>query len=89
MKINQDDYSIIVRKFEQLDPFVIVLHGESLEKSEKPPKNLGMRVRWDCFRACFDYIFTNNLYKQGLNDDHIDTALRKVMKEIGLPQFAE
>jgi hypothetical protein len=37
-----------------------------------------MRFRWDALHASkFD---TNVLYKAGLNDDHIDTALRAICK---------
>jgi hypothetical protein len=37
-----------------------------------------MRFRWDLMRAA--KVDTGFLYKAGLNDDHIDTALRKICK---------
>lgn len=37
-----------------------------------------MRFRWDVLHACC--ISTGFLYNAGLNDDHIDTALRKIVK---------
>jgi hypothetical protein len=39
-----------------------------------PPR----RFRWDALHACS--VSTGFLYKAGLNDDHIDTALRKICK---------
>lgn len=43
-----------------------------------------VRMRW----ALFHHIpldFSISLYHQGLNDDHIDTALRKIVEQHGLP----
>jgi hypothetical protein len=41
-----------------------------------------VRLLWDCFHASrFD---SNRLYNSGLNDTHIETALRSIGREIGL-----
>ena len=48
-------------------------HMASADPSHSP-----MRQRWDAMhKSGFD---TRPLYKAGLNDDHIDTALRKIQK---------
>jgi hypothetical protein len=38
-----------------------------------------MRHRWDCFWA--SEFPLDRLYDEGLNDDHIDTALRAIVRE--------
>lgn len=41
-----------------------------------------VRLLWDCFHASrFDI---NRLYDAGLNDAHIETALRSIGREIGM-----
>lgn len=50
--------------------------------NEGKAKDIEKRLRWDCFYAAKLSTFAcDNLY-QYLNDDHIDTALKAIMKEI-------
>jgi hypothetical protein len=44
--------------------------------STADPAHSAMRQRWDAMHA--SGFGTAPLYKSGLNDDHIDTALRKI-----------
>lgn len=44
-----------------------------------------MRVRWDALWA--SNFTVNRFYNAGLNDDHIDSALRKIFRSYG--QFKE
>ena len=49
------------------------------------------RVRWDAFWAIPSAVrgaFTASVYGNGGNDEHIDTALRRVMVRLGLGQFS-
>ena len=47
-----------------------------------------MRLRWDwAYGAKCSPLFTE-FYKAGANDDHIDTALRRVVRDLGFPQFS-
>jgi len=56
----------------------ISLHIETVKKFKKY-KDLKKRIRWDMFNtAQLTNFACNTLYKY-LNDDHIDTALRKIM----------
>ena len=47
------------------------------------PQRAARRYRWAILRRS-TYSWTE-LYAEGLDDTHIDTALRKIMKEIQLP----
>lgn len=93
MKITPADFALLSSSLAKIPDADILAHAEALPTSERPPKNLAMRVRWDCFwlaRKKEDSLraMADRWSKEGVNDDHIDTALRRVMRERGLPQFA-
>ena len=49
------------------------------------------RVRWDAFWAIAGPVrqqFADAIYGGGGNDEHVDTALRRVMVRLGLGEFA-
>lgn len=50
--------------------------------------NLPKRMRWDLLYATQNTTLTREAYALGCNDEHIDTALRKAMNELGWPEFA-
>lgn len=63
--------------FEALKAAVLAKHDPDhkaayLEKGLSP-----MRYRWDCFHASHYDVMA--LYREGLNDSHIDTALRAIL----------
>lgn len=45
-------------------------------------KDLNKRYRWDLFWAAGCTTVLNDMYGDGLKDAHIDTALRKIVKEL-------
>ncbi len=50
-------------------------------------KDINMRLRWDMAHyAKLTPWFVDHVYKYA-NDDHIDTALRTAMTELGVPQY--
>lgn len=66
----------------------LAAHREFLlsPKNPRPPKDIDMRLRWDAISfAKGDKWICDNLYPYA-NDDHIDTALRKIMAEIEVNQ---
>lgn len=82
MKMRPDHYEYILIKFRGFvsrNPNAIAEHRANLS-----PYNgdLEMRIRWDMLRAAvgFEWV-SDNLYSY-LNDTHIDTALRAIMKEL-------
>lgn len=80
MRMSQDHYGYIYNAIKQ-NRKDISLYKESLKK-EASVKNIEARLRWDLL-----YIWVgsrwvcDNLYTY-LNDDHIDTALRRIFKEL-------
>jgi len=65
----------------------ILAHKAMLESPtcKNPPKDLNKRLRWDCLIAALgSQWLCDNLYKEGLNDDHIDSALKSIMADLGI-----
>jgi hypothetical protein len=46
-------------------------------------KDLDKRYRWDLMSAALGYRFACEQYDAGLNDSHIDTALRNIVQPLG------
>ena len=55
-------------------------HKEFLIKEDRA-KDIDMRLRWDLMWASTTHDWRRYAY-QDLNDSHIDTALRSIMKEL-------
>lgn len=85
MKVSPEHLNMLVEAIRPLSDKIIP-HANALPTSARPPKNLPMRVRWDAFWAA--KIDASPMYAYGCNDEHIDTALREVMRQLGFPQFA-
>ena len=59
-----------------LNTLILIHHSKELHQKYKDAGLSDKRYRWDLlFRSGFS---TNVLYHDGLNDDNIDTALRKI-----------
>ena len=75
MKIKKEHYKemeTVIHTFQQNNP--------KLKREYMDAGFSGMRYRWDVLHACgLTGWICNNLYAY-LNDDHIDTALRKITK---------
>ncbi len=94
MKISNEHYQYIKRAIEQLDADRDLLSHASQYKAEGlSPK----RFRWDCTygTGLFKWI-CDNVYRDGpngdyvnVNDTHIDTVLRKIMRELGINWAAQ
>lgn len=80
MKMTADHYKIIKSRFVHKKEDVLK-YREALSHGGKV-KNIGVRLRWDLFNMAIPVTWIcDNLYPY-LNDNHIDTALKKIMKEI-------
>jgi hypothetical protein len=93
MKISQENYQVILTHFKSINKIAFFNHKEEVIQS-KNYSDLQMRLRWDCIRwknpsQNMFYFICDHLYKKGLNDKHIDSALKKAMKESGLLIIAE
>lgn len=83
MKITQEHYLAIFNAINTLPKDKVKTHYNALIelKKVKPHMDLGVRFRWDLFWATkFD---AKPLYVY-LHDSHIDTALKKIVQELGL-----
>lgn len=82
MKMTRDHYEALKKKVEPLTQKIIT-HRESLRGDPKV-QNLDTRTLWDTFHATrisneytyqeFDYL-----------DTHIETAMRSIFRELGIP----
>ncbi len=88
MKISDKNYQVLLESARSLHerwPENIPLHKQKLASDPKV-KDVEKRLRWDLLRAIAPPSWVcKHLYDEdGLNDTHIDTALRNVVKELGL-----
>jgi hypothetical protein len=90
MKMKPEDYAAlkaaVIRKVETHDREKIKAHRETLKKDQRV-KDLEMRYRWDIMNLKTHYAENNALFDifyRYLNDNHIDTALKRVIKELDL-----
>lgn len=83
MKIKQEHFNQIKSAIEPLDTEAVRSNyrAGNFPRSDKV-KDLNMRYRWDLFWAAGCSSFLNDMYDDGLKDSHIDTALRKIVKEL-------
>lgn len=95
MKATQEQISTIQSHAESIKD-AIMAHAVGLSQLEKYQPggegDLNQRVRWDLFwsipQAQRNPI-ADSIYRDGGNDSHIDTALRRAFKGVqGLEQFA-
>lgn len=91
MKIKEEHYQQLKAAFEKLvsqkGVEILTQHKTGL-KTDPRVKNLDKRFRWDCFWLTkrlgnFKGEFLDELYKY-VDDTHIDTALKRVVKELKL-----
>ena len=87
VKISSEHFEKIVAHFKNVGAEQIKKHRAYLLSPEnpRPPKDLEMRLRWDVMNSMPSLLripLFNALYKAGLNDSHIDTALKAAMKEV-------
>ena len=77
MKITKEHYSILKSKIAELPRNEVLKH-----KSLQLGKDIDKRFRWDLFhKASLSRFAVTELYHY-VNDDHIDTALKNIIKEL-------
>ena len=83
MKIKPQHYSIIkdsINQFMESHKGLLEQHYQDIKINNKA-KDIDKRFRWDIIHgAGLTQFICKELYPY-LNDDHIDTALRRVMRE--------
>jgi hypothetical protein len=84
MKIKQEHYEYMKQA---IAPLIgkVPAHIEYL-KAEGKAKDYNKRLRWDLmYAANLSTFVCDNLYNY-MDDTHIDTALRAIMKELNIPE---
>lgn len=84
MKLNRTSYETIVAAMRGVKGNHQHITPETY-KRDGIGKDTDKRFRWDALSAARNYggPSATDLYKQeGINDDHIDTALRRAVKEV-------
>jgi len=83
MKIKPEHYTYIKSAIEALPLDKLLAHKEALKFDDRI-KDLDKRFRWDClYVAIKSSWICDNLYPY-MDDTHIDTALRSIVKELEL-----
>ena len=88
MKITDETYTKLLNAIRPLAD-KLKAHENAIISSGKMPKNMAVRVRWDAFWSVKGYEMIPQSEKKELKDNHIDTALRSIMKEIGQEEYAK
>ena len=80
MKMKPEHFNYILNKIKQLN-MNIKSHREFLIKEDKA-KDIEKRLRWDLFWAAGLHTYTRDILYKYINDDHIDTALKNVVRKL-------
>lgn len=58
-------------------------YRDHLRTLAKPPKDIEKRLRWDMMWGAVNSSWVcDNIYPIGMHDTHIDTALKRIVKEL-------
>lgn len=83
MKIKPEHYEVIRTAIDALPKDKLSKHKEAL-KGDARVKDIDKRFRWDCLDVAVKAVWIcDNLYSY-MDDTHIDTALRAVVKDLGI-----
>lgn len=83
MKIKPEHYNALRAMLATVPQEKIAAHREKLVNDPRV-RDLDMRLRWDLVWAVVPSCWiSDNLYPY-MNDDHLDTALRAIVRELGI-----
>lgn len=82
MKMIPEHYAVI-KKAMQEKAFLLPAIKLSINGGKRP-KDMEMRIRWDLFNATELLKWQCDVLYGYLDDTHIDTALKSIMKELNL-----
>lgn len=83
MKVTKEHFDQLQNRISQLDTEEVrqVYRDGKFPRADQV-KDLNKRYRWDLLWASGLSALITEMYDQGVNDSHIDTALRKIVKEL-------
>ena len=86
MKITNEHYQVIKQALAELPKDKVLEHAQNVKNAGKF-KDFGLRMRWDLLWASKigkgDNSFMMDTIYPYANDEHIDTALKTAVKELG------
>jgi hypothetical protein len=82
MKIKKEHYNHILTEIGKIDVNLLQHHKKTLENDPRV-KDIEKRFRWDLLFAANSLWVCDNLYSY-MDDSHIDTALKSIVRELGL-----
>ena len=86
--MQQEHYAIIKQGIADLPRDDVLKYAEQV-KQEGKYKDFGTRMRWELLRGiCKPNWICKTLYPY-LNDSHIDTALKTIMRELNYPESVD
>lgn len=86
MKIEIKDYEVLKDSIGRIPKDTIASQMDFV-RNENRFKCFETRIAWDLFwlSVCFrPGDFLNNLYRKGLNDGNLETAIKKALKELNI-----
>lgn len=83
MKIKPEHYNRMLAAFALNYTQAYVARYREQLKTDARVKELEMRLRWDLLHSAVGSKWICDMLYPYANDDHIDTALRAVMRELG------
>ena len=88
MKIKPEHYAhmfAVIRTLTESKPEVVKAHVEAIRSGSDPRvKDAEKRIRWDLsYASGLSAYLCNNVY-QYANDDHVDTALRSIVRDLAI-----
>ena len=81
MKITQEHYDHMKKAINTLNRDNVDTHSKTVKSSGKY-KDFSKRMRWDLFYMANLTKFACDTLYDYVNDDHIDTALRSIVKDL-------
>ena len=87
MKIKTEHLAIIKQGIADIARDDVLKYAEQI-KQEGKFKDFSMRMRWDLFHAIRKPQWICDTLYTYLNDTHIDSALKAIMRELNYPEFA-
>ena len=87
MKVTKEHYSFIKTEIQRLidnKGLQAVKDHKEFLKTDDRVKDLNKRFRWDLFNAACLVPYTCDVLYPYVNDDHIDTALKRIIVDLKL-----
>jgi hypothetical protein len=86
MKMKPEHLAIIKQSIKDIARDEVLKYADRLKQAGKFT-DFGKRIRWDLFHAINKPVWVCDTLYVYLNDSHIDSALKAIMRELNYPEF--